>query len=316
MSKFKYKWLVTGAMFLAITLFVISPSICMQATSNGLKVWLVNVVPALFPFFIFTRIIISLNQSSIRVLDRFTEKCFNTNNSGIIYFLSLLSGYPIGAKLISSSYDNGVIDKATSTKMLSFCSTSGPMFIIGTIGIGVFKNAKIGYTLLIGHIIGSFLNGLLYRGKKSTNDYINNSSTKFDLNEIMFDSINSILMVGGYIVFASVLIELLNICSVLPAISNFICKITSLEYDVVYAFLCGLIEITNGLILLGSSNVSLNIKIILASFIIAFSGICIMLQSVSFLNKIGIKKSTMLRQKLTQAIFSTISTIFLINIFI
>ncbi|MBO5910128.1 MAG: hypothetical protein J6Q15_01320, partial [Clostridia bacterium] len=154
MYKIKSKVWLTLVILIAITLFIISPKACMESTLKGLRVWTINVVPALFPFFILTRIIIMLNQTSIPILDKFTTKCFRTNNAGLIYFLSIISGYPIGAKMISSYYDIGAIDKATATKMFSFCSTSGPMFIVGTIGIGVFADVKIGYILLLGHIMG------------------------------------------------------------------------------------------------------------------------------------------------------------------
>ena len=314
MSKIKSKGILTIVILLAITLFIISPSACMEATSKGLRVWVVNVVPALFPFFILTRIVIMLNQTSIPALDKFTTKCFRTQNSGLVYFLSLLSGYPIGAKMISSYYETGAIDKPTATKMFSFCSTSGPMFIIGSIGIGVFHDATVGYILLLGHIVGSFLNGLLYRGKSIPTNKFKQNITKSSLNEIMFDSINSILLVGGSIIFSSVVIELLQISSILPMLTNLICKITPFEYNAIYSFLCGLIEITNGLIMLGNTNVSMSVKIILASTIIAFSGICIMLQSCAFLNKIGINKKTMLLQKLTQAIFTCLATAFIVFI--
>lgn len=308
MSKGKSKTFLTLTILLSITLFVINPKTCMQSTSNGLKVWLVNVVPALFPFFILTRIIIALNQSSVPILDKFTTKCFNTNNAGLIYFLSLLSGYPIGAKMVSDYYQLGAIDKKSATKMFSFCSTSGPMFIIGTVGIGVFQNAKIGYILLLGHIVGSLLNGILYRGKAVPINNFGGKVTKTTLNEIMYDSIISILLVGGYIVFASVTIELLQISNILPMLANLICKIPCFDYATVYSVLCGVIEITNGLILLGCTRISLPIQIILASVIIAFSGICIMLQSTAFLNKIGIKKRTMIVQKLSQALLTGIAT--------
>lgn len=312
MSKPKSKVVLTLVALLAITLFIISPRVCINATSRGINVWLVNVVPALFPFFILTRIVIMLNQKSIPVLDRFTSKCFNTSNAGLTYFLSMLSGYPIGAKLISSYYENGAIDKTTATKMFSFCSTSGPMFIIGTIGIGVFGDARIGYIILIAHIIGAFINGLIYRGEKEKCLQIISTNTNINLNEIMFDSINSILLVGSYIVFSSVIIELLSLTNVLPTIANFICAITSFNYDIIYSFLCGIIEITNGLIMLGGINFDIKIKIILASIIIAFSGICIMLQSLGFLNKIGIKTHTIIKQKITQTIITSIITFLIV----
>ena len=86
MIKSKKTTLLTIVIMLAITLFIINPRVCIEATNKGLRVWLVNVVPALFPFFILTRIIIFLNQTSIPALDNFTNKCFRVNNSGLVYF--------------------------------------------------------------------------------------------------------------------------------------------------------------------------------------------------------------------------------------
>ena len=312
MSKLRTNKAITLVILLAITVFIISPKACMQATTKGLHIWLVNVVPALFPFFMLTRIIIMFNQTSITILDRFTSKCFRCNNAGLIYFLSLLSGYPVGAKLISSYYENGLIDKASAKKMFCFCSTSGPMFIIGAVGIGIFGSVKVGYVLLLGHIVGSFLNGLLYRGQ--TIDKINYQPkiSKVSINEIMFDSINSILLVGGYIVLASISIQMLHITNILPVISMIICKILPLNQNLVSGALCGIIEITNGLVILSLVDVSMVVKIVISSFVIAFSGVCIMMQSVSFLERVGLKTRDMILPKITQAIFSVIATFLIV----
>lgn len=311
MLKTKSRILLTILLLLTIFLFVLNPNLCIQASLNGLKVWLINIVPALFPFFILTRLLISINQNSIPFLDNFTTLCFRTENSGLIYFLSILSGYPVGAKMISNYYSLGIIDKECASKMLSFCSTSGPMFIVGTVGIGIFRSAKIGYILLISHIIGSFLNGLLYRGKPSTVKFCASAPSKTTLNDTMYDSIISILLVGGYIIFSFVIIELLKF-QILPLLAKCICIIPIFDYNTTLNFLCGICEITNGIIGIGKLTIGISIKIVLTSILIAFSGICIMLQSLAFINKIGIRKSTMLLQKFTQSIFSGLATILIL----
>ena len=173
----------------------------------------------------------------------------------------------------------------------------------------------VGYILLAGHIIGSFLNGFIYRKGKTTNNQFNPTINKMALNDIVYDSIISIVMVGGYIIFASVLINLLTITNILPLITNLIVKfIPRFKYDTVYAFLCGLLEITNGLILLGKCGSMLATKILLSSILIAFSGMCILLQSFGFLHKTGIKKNTVILQKTTQSIVTAIVTALIIII--
>lgn len=314
MSKSKSR-IISVLCLLSICLFVISPSQCMKSTLNGLNIWLANVVPALFPFFILTKIIITFNQSSIPPLDKFTRQVFHCN-AGLVYGLSILSGYPVGAKLISSYYENGKIDKQTATSMLSFCSTSGPMFIIGSVGIGIFHDARIGYILLTSHILGSTLNGILFTRKQprpSNNILSNKLASPSSLNDIMYDSIISILMVGGYIVFASVIISLLS-STILPYSSHFIARIIHISPEIISSCLCGVLEITNGILSLSLTTLSTKIKVIISSFLIAFSGICIMLQSFGFLNKIGIKKSLIIKQKLTQGILTTLITILIVLI--
>lgn len=315
MTKSKSKFIICICL-LSICLFIISPSQCMKSTLNGLNIWLINVVPALFPFFILTKIIISLNQSSIPPLDKFTRKFFHTE-AGLVYALSILSGYPVGAKMISSYYSSNKIDKQTATNMLSFCSTSGPMFIIGSVGIGIFHSAKVGYILLISHIIGSFLNGIIFTKKHAKLSNNSNNTppniTPVSLNDIMYDSIVSILMVGGYIVFASVVISMLH-STILPYICLGISKIISISPALISAFLCGILEMTNGILALSLTSVSLKIKVVLSSFLIAFSGVCIIFQSMGFLNKMEIKKSIVIKQKLMQGLLTTAVTILIVLI--
>ncbi|MCI6976113.1 MAG: hypothetical protein MR895_02065, partial [Clostridiales bacterium] len=77
------------------------------------------VLPALFPFFFFTRMLTGLGFPE--TVGKFFEKpvkfLFHTPPiSAYIFFMSVLSGYPIGAKLISEFYKNGVINTEESKK--------------------------------------------------------------------------------------------------------------------------------------------------------------------------------------------------------
>src|SRR5574344_476395 len=83
--------------------------------------------------------------------------------SSYIFLMSIISGYPVGAKLISEFYEMGAISKVQANKLCTFCSTSGPLFIIGSVGTSMFLNSTLGYIMFLSHILGSFLNGILYR---------------------------------------------------------------------------------------------------------------------------------------------------------
>ena len=296
-------------------IFITNPKLYMQSTLNGLTVWFYSVIPALLPFFIATRLLISLEISDIPILDKISNKLFKVNKNSKVFLLSLLSGYPVGAKLICSSYTNGEISLKEAKKMMSYCSVSGPMFIIGTVGLGVFKSIKIGYILLISHLIGAIINGIVFKNAyKHEQDNFQNlkikeTKSKNILADSMLDSIISILLVGGYIVFAFVLIELLNSIQLIPFLATLLTKLFPfLNYSTLQALLNGLIEMTCGVISIGSSNTSLYLQVALSSFVIAFGGLSIFLQSTNFTKDLQIKKSYFLFQKFCQGIWTLIAT--------
>ena len=127
----------------------------------------------------------------------------------------------------------------------------------------------------------------------------------------MVDSINSILLVGGYIVFAYILIDLLNNLNIIPMLATLLEKmpIFSGKYDSIVAFFNGIFEMTRGIIDTQSSGIPLNIAIPIVSFLLGFGGISIFLQSATFTKELAIKKHTYLFQKFCQGLWACIVSI-------
>ncbi len=314
MSKLlKSNRLVCVFIIIFILLFVSNPSIYMQSCLKGLNVWFFNVLPALFPFFVATRLLILLDINDIPFLDKITQKLFGVNRGGKIFLLSLLSGYPVGAKLICDAHKNGQLDDISAKKMLSFCSVSGPMFVVGTVGIAIFKSIKIGYILLICHILSAVVNGLVFRQKYGKTDKSQlvlapKNNSKNILADSMIDSINSILLVGGYIVLAYVLIDALHFCNIIPLFASIISKIPFLngQKNIICSILNGLIEMTRGVVDVANFGPSLKTSMPIVSFLIGFGGFSVFFQSTSFMQQLEIKKPTYLFQKFCQGIWAMI----------
>lgn len=299
-----------------LIIFLTNPKTYMTSTLNGLNIWFYNVLPCLFPFFIATRILIYLSVFNIPFFNSFTKKLFKVHNAGNIFLLSLISGYPIGAKLTCEAYNSKQLSLKSAKKMMSFCSVSGPMFIVGSIGIGVFNSAKVGFLLLFCHLIGAILNGILFRNsyaieKEDVVLSYTSPNTNNLIADSMLDSINSILLVGGYIVFANVLIDLLNNLNIIP----FIAQMLPLNKNLTTAFLNGLIEMTCGVVCIGKLNLNYNLSLPLSSFLIAFGGLSIFLQSLNFTSSLNIKKSYYLLQKFCQGIITLIVSILVCMLF-
>lgn len=320
-TKIKANKILPLALFFVCIIFIISPKTYSTSCLTAVSVWAINVLPTLLPFFIITRLIVGLITPKPNIADKLFNKLYNTPAiTATIYVLSIISGYPMGAKLICDVHEKGYINKKDAERMFAFCSVSGPMFIVGTVGVSIMSSYKVGLIILIANIISSLINGLIYRGKKTILDDKNIILEQKDNNLLqnsVYDALISILMVGAYIVLSFLLIDLLKNLGVLNFLSSCICHIfKNFNNSTVEACLAGIIEITRGCLDLSSCNVSMIIKTIIASGLIGFGGISVMLQSVSFLSKLKIKVSKMLLQKFTQGILCVVFTVPIALIFL
>lgn len=302
-------------------IFILNPELYSKSCLNAISVWTLKVLPVLFPFFVFTRIIVNLSEFKTNKMDKFFNNIYRLPKFGFkIFLLSVISGYPMGAKLICTLNEQGIIQKKEAEKMMSFCSVSGPMFIIGTVGVNIFLSYKAGLIILIANIIAALINGLIYRKDKYVEKEVSYSGKKNDniLSSSVYDATLSILMVCAYIVISFLIIDVLINLHVIDNLSNAICTIFNCpqNFDTIKSSIIGIFEITRGIIELNNVNISLTLKTIIASGLIGFGGISILLQSLSFLNQLKISTKTIVKQKITQALLCLIITIPLAIIFI
>lgn len=278
---------------------VIFPEIYLKETLNGISAWAFNVLPAVLPFIFFTKILSSLGgiEKASRIFSRPMKKLFNAPAiSSYVFLMSIISGYPVGAKMTADLYLSGKISRSDAFKMTSFCSTSGPMFIIGAVGISMLHGAIYGYIIFVAHVLGSFLNGFIYRklNPKSEEElsFLEQKNKSFDLGEIVTDSATSIISVGVIIAIFFVIIRALN-----PLFSLFPPQVASI--------LEGIVEITKGCIDIAKTMPS-RLAVIASTFVISFGGISTMLQSLTMLDKIKMPAALFMLQKFTHAILSTV----------
>ncbi len=302
-------------------IIIINPTYYTKSCLNGISVWSFKVLPALFPFFILTKLIAGLHTPKENFMDKFFKNVYHAPiGSSSTFLLATLSGYPMGAKIICNLYENNQINSSEAQKMLSFCSVSGPMFMIATVGVAMLNSFKAGLIILISNILASLLNGLIYRGKPIQRENLKSSykPNNISLTDAVYDSLISILMVGSYIVVSFIIADMLQSLHITQFLSNTICSVFNLRdsNNIVISILNGIIEITRGIFDLSSTSLALNIKTIIASTLIGFGGISIMLQSFSFTEKIKMPFKKMFIQKLSQAALCLLISIPLSLLFI
>lgn len=249
-----------GRMILAALLAIlmlIFPQITLDGASEGLRLWFQNVLPAQFPFMI---CILLLLKNGLG---------YGNSTAPSVFLIGLLSGYPGGAKSIEVLYRQGQISARRLQWLMSFCNNSGPLFIVGTIGIGIFGSAAIGYRILIAHLLSAVICGCIFsiggRGESFPVPRGQRAEESFgaQLGSCVTETASTMIMVGGFMMLYCVLIRL---CGRLwPGLS--------------YGY--SLLEITNGAAQL--AQLPLEWAVPLSGALVSMGGLCVYSQTCTVL---------------------------------
>ena len=255
---------------------------------------------------------------------------------GFAFVMGLISGYPVGAKIVADFREKGLVTQDEGERLLAFTNNSGPLFILSSVGIALFGDTKTGLLLLATHILACITVGIILarfsKRKKFKNSYDtiknkferkNNSQscnseniTFKNLGEVLTTSINSsistILMIGGFVVIFSVIISILNQTNILDKLSTLLYPILNfLNIDLEFAkpLLSGILELTNGVNLVANIPTKLiSQNIILSAFLLGFGGFSVLLQVYSIVSKTDLSMKKYLVGKFLQGIISGIYT--------
>lgn len=314
-----------------ILCLVLFSSTNLTSAKEGLILWANSVVPTLFPFFVATELLNHTNFVPMlgKYLNRFMRPIFKVPGEGAYAFLmGLISGYPVGAKIVCHLREKGLCTKDEGERMLAFTNNSGPLFIVGTVGISLFNNQAIGIILLVTHILACITVGILFgfmkrEDKVKWDRYNINTREKEEktlggiLGESIKNAISTILMIGGFVVIFSIIISILNNSHILEIISKIISPIITglgINAEFVKPVLAGLIELTNGVKLVSEASIAnYNLSIILSAFLLGFGGISILLQVSSIVAKTDLSMKKYVFGKLLQGVIASVYVFLALN---
>lgn len=303
-----------------------------QAVKNSLNIWMNNVVPSLFPFFMATEL---LNYTNIprtigNMFNRIMRPLFNVPGIGAYaLFMGIISGYPVGAKIVTNFRNENLCTKEEAERLITFTNNSGPLFILGTVGVTLFYDSSIGILLLCTHILACISVGIVFRfwkinvKEKRNIDTLENNITFSSLGNILSKSIlsaiNSIVLIGGFIVLFGLILSILQKSNILyliklPVVPVF--NMLNINPNFIIPLLSGILELTNGITLVASTACkNLSINVVLCAFLLGFGGISIMLQVLSIISKSDISIKPYILGKLLQGILAAFYTFLIINNF-
>lgn len=324
------------------------------SAKNGLILWATAVVPSLFPFFVSTELLSYTNVVKYlgKILNPIMRPLFNVPGEGAFAFLmGLISGYPVGAKIVANFMEQGIVTKDEAERLLAFTNNSGPLFIIGTVGITLFGSTTIGILLFITHILSCITVGITLRFTTSyklklsakkmfasnnvpitvspklhssksirpTNQTVTFATLGEILGKSISNSVSTILMIGGFVVIFSVIISILNQSGILDVLAKILFPILNcigFKTELTKPILSGIVELTNGVNLVANTPLKeISTNIIASSFLLGIGGFSVLLQVFSIISKFGLSIKTYTIGKILQGIFSAIYTYIAICIF-
>ena len=306
------------------------------AAKDGLLLWANNVVPSLLPFFIatellsYTNVVIKLGK----LLNSIMRPLFHVPGIGSYALLmGIISGYPTGAKIVVNLKNEGLCTKEEAERMLAFSNNSGPLFILGTVGITLFGNSTIGFLLLFTHILACLSVGIIFRFWKYKNNSTSNSSSlnkstnKEEVNfanlgdilgKSILSSIKTIVVIGGFVVLFSVILSILKSSNVIYILGKIIYPLLNFfgieDFRFATSIVSGFLELTNGVMQVTSiACKQISINIIICAFLLGFGGISILLQVYSIIAKSDISIKAYFIGKVLHGVLAAFYTFLLIT---
>lgn len=331
------------AALIAIAMIVF-PRDTFQAAFRGLDAWWSIVFPALLPFFVMSEIMMGLGVVSFMgvLLEPIMRPLFNVPGSGAFVFaMGYSSGAPIGTVLSADLRKKNLCSREEAQRLMAFTSNTSPLFLFGAVSVGMFHNGALGLTLALSHYLANITIGIimgLFSRWRGSNVSVappqrGNLFTEAcralvrqqrqdgrPIGTLMADAVlkaaQTLSMIGGYIIFFSVITEILNLLGILDLLATFllfVLKPLGLDPAIGIGVATGFFEVTLGAKLSSEVSTSLSVQLLAVSAILGWGGLSIHAQVASIIKDTDLKMSTFVIARVFHSVLAPVYTFFLMD---
>lgn len=298
---------------LLICFFIIEPATVSEGAFKGLKIWVNNIIPYLFPMSVLSNILLQYNflYSLFERMSFISNKILKNKYALIPFFISFVSGYPSGAMTVNTMKDCNRINENEANYLTVFTNDCSFQFIAGAVSFSMLGHFYLYKYIVFPHILGAVLLSFLINiePSKSLSKRMFLTPVPFHnaFSSAILKSVTSILSVGGVIVIFSVFSNFLN--NSLSTAADVI-SISAGTKDIIHSLLVGLLELTNGCSIIASSGyVPLQIKLIIINFLISFSGMSVIFQTIAVTNEFNLDIKNYIFYKFFHGVISAVLSI-------
>jgi sporulation integral membrane protein YlbJ len=237
-----------------------------------------------------------------------SNKIFNSKYAFIPYFISFVVGYPSGAMTVNTMASFKRIDSSEANALMVFTNNCSFQFMAGAVSFSMLGDLKLAKYIAIPHLLGALLIGIIIKKGSISTAFTKEKKHKYisfydAFNSSIYKSITSILSIGGVIVIFSVFSNFFD--NLLISVSKYLPLSINLS-DIIHSVLTGILEISNGCSVTASSVLPLDVKLIIINFLISFSGISVIFQTIAVANDFDFKISNYVFYRAIQGILSVI----------
>lgn len=293
-------WVRDLSLFAAILLIVLFPSPAYRAALKGMELFLFTVAPGLIPFLILCPLFLRtrLFHRAARGFSHISARLFRCGGAcGPLFLMGCLSGFPAGARFVRDALSSGQISEADSVRAICFCNVCGPLFMLGAVGVGMFGHAACGWVLALSHYTAALITGIILsrvpvRGASASTASCSAVKTTPQIKSSFLSSLGlsvqnamqTMLLVGGYIILGSVAAALLDTCGAWGVLYHLFKPIASplgITPELFTGTASGVIEISGGCARITGATAPLWMRLGLCALTIGFSGFAIIGQTTA-----------------------------------
>ena len=303
------------ALLIATAGLVATPDQAIAGAKDGLTLCFNVIVPSLFPFFVLSSLVVDLGLAAYlgRALEGLMRPLFRVSGScAAAVALGFIGGYPVGARTALQLYQEGLCSKTEAERLLAFCNNSGPAFILGVVGAGVFGDSRVGLLLYLTHALASLIVGLLFRfyggsdkkqvQKSSQAKPIRAVTVPAAFTGAVTRSLQSTLNICAFVVFFAVVLQLLSTYGAFTALARLL-ALAGFQPEWAKRLVAGLLELSSGVSSLRGST-QLAGRVSMAAFMLGWAGLSVHCQVLSFLVDSGLSAKTYLAGKLCHGLIA------------
>lgn len=292
----------------ALCVLITASSRVIACVSEGLRLCGELIVPSLYPYFVLSLLLAKLDfpETLGRGLSPLAERLFHVSGKGATALLIGLSGgYPMGAAYLAQLLERGELSDGEAQRLPGFCNNSGPAFLVGAVGAGVFRSVKAGLLLYSAHVLAAIAAGILLRsGETPGIDPAPPAAAPLPfsraLSEAVRDAVPALLSVCGFVILFTVFTGLLEANGFLELFSRILRSFLPLGAQQSHALLLGFWELGSGVGALRGLALS-PASLALAAGLVGWGGVSVLFQSLAVLADLPVRTGTVLLGRVLSA---------------